>query len=174
MPLPAELADQAAERRSELVEKLADVDEQLGELFLMEEPIDEHALRAAIRRATISLHFVPIFMGSAYKNKGVQLLLDGVTDYLPSPAQVQNTALVRNACCPFLLQQLLCPGDVQLLIVRGITELQLATIISSPCPWQCGLFFHRNVLQSDQGEKHWGDAHTFTLTWVLCAGCSKR
>lgn len=44
----------------------------------------------------MSLAFVPIFMGSAYKNKGVQLLLDGVTDYLPSPGQVQNSALVRT------------------------------------------------------------------------------
>ena len=51
------------------------------------------------RRATVSLAFVPIFMGSAYKNKGVQLLLDGVTDYLPSPGQVQNTALVQTHAC---------------------------------------------------------------------------
>ena len=50
------------------------------------------------RRATVSLAFVPIFMGSAYKNKGVQLLLDGVSDYLPSPCQVRNTALVRIRC----------------------------------------------------------------------------
>jgi hypothetical protein len=49
------------------------VDEQLGELFLMEEPIDGDTLRAAIRRATLSLRFVPVFMGSAYKNKGVQV-----------------------------------------------------------------------------------------------------
>ncbi len=46
----------------------------------------------------MSLAFVPIFMGSAYKNKGVQLLLDGVSDYLPSPGQVQNTALVQTSC----------------------------------------------------------------------------
>ena len=46
----------------------------------------------------MSLAFVPIFMGSAYKNKGVQLLLDGVSDYLPSPCQVRNTALVRIRC----------------------------------------------------------------------------
>lgn len=97
MPISAEQTAQAAEKRKELIEKLADVDEQLGELFLMEEPIDEDMLRGAIRRATTSLAFVPIFMGSAYKNKGVQLLLDGVTDYLPSPAEVTNTALV---CTP--------------------------------------------------------------------------
>jgi elongation factor G len=100
--MPAELASQAAEKRSELVEKVADVDEQLGELFLMEEPIDEGTLRGAIRRATINLQFVPVFMGSAYKNKGVQLLLDGVTDYLPSPRDVQNIALVRSSLSPAL------------------------------------------------------------------------
>jgi translation elongation factor EF-G len=55
----------------------------------------EHVL---CRRATVSLAFVPIFMGSAYKNKGVQLLLDGVSDYLPSPCQVRNTALVCIRC----------------------------------------------------------------------------
>ncbi len=93
--MSAEQAAWAAEKRGELVEKLADVDEQLGELFLMEEPIDEETLRGAIRRATTSLAFVPIFMGSAYKNKGVQLLLDGVTDYLPAPSDVGNSALVR-------------------------------------------------------------------------------
>jgi elongation factor G len=94
--MSAEQAAQAAEKRKELIEKLADVDEELGELFLMEEAIDEDVLRGAIRRATTSLAFVPIFMGSAYKNKGVQLLLDGVTDYLPAPSDVGNTALVRT------------------------------------------------------------------------------
>ncbi|CAL5219817.1 g1728 [Coccomyxa viridis] len=93
VPMTAEQLATATEKRVELIEKVADVDEQLGELFLMEEPIDEPTLREAVRRATVSLAFVPIFMGSAYKNKGVQLLLDGVTDYLPSPGQVQNTAL---------------------------------------------------------------------------------
>ena len=94
--IPPEMAAEAAAKRKELIEKIADVDEQLGELFLMEELIDEDTLREAIRRATVSLAFVPIFMGSAYKNKGVQLLLDGVTDYLPSPAEVPNIALVSD------------------------------------------------------------------------------
>lgn len=50
-------------------------------------------LKAAVRRATIGLKFFPVLVGSAYKNKGVQLLLDAVIDYLPSPLQVENTAL---------------------------------------------------------------------------------
>ena len=67
------------------------------------------------RRATVSLAFVPIFMGSAYKNKGVQLLLDGVTDYLPSPGQVQNSALVQTspACCSNLSTHGSCLAGVQ-------------------------------------------------------------
>ena len=59
----------------------------------------------------MSLAFVPIFMGSAYKNKGVQLLLDGVSDYLPSPCQVRNTALVMLHS--LMLQSLFfCPDEV--------------------------------------------------------------
>ena len=63
IPLKGELQDQAEKHRAELVERLADVDEQIGELFLMEEPIDAETLQAGIRRATIALKFVPIFMG---------------------------------------------------------------------------------------------------------------
>lgn len=93
VPVPAELAPQVEEKRRELVERLAEVDDAVGELFLMEEEVPEEVLKAAIRRATLSLQFVPVFMGSAFKNRGVQLLLDGVTDYLPCPLDVTNTAL---------------------------------------------------------------------------------
>lgn len=91
--IPSDLASKAEESRKELIERLADVDEEIGELFLMEEEVPADVLTNAIRRATISLNFVPVFMGSAFKNKGVQLLLDGVANYLPSPTDVQNQAL---------------------------------------------------------------------------------
>lgn len=94
--IPAELVDLANEKRMEMISKLADVDDAMGEKFLMEEEITEDFLKAAIRRATIALKFVPVFMGSAYKNKGVQLLLDGVASYLPNPTEVKNEALDQN------------------------------------------------------------------------------
>ena len=82
--------------RNELVERVAEVDDEVGELFLMEQEVPAETLQHAIRRATVSLNFVPVFMGSAFKNKGVQLLLDGVSKYLPSPAEVVNEALDLN------------------------------------------------------------------------------
>ena len=78
------------------LERLADVDDEIAELFLMEEEIDSSTMKEAIRRQTIACKFVPVFMGSAFKNKGVQPLLDGVADYLPEPFQKENYALDRN------------------------------------------------------------------------------
>ena len=91
--IPAHLADVVRERRAELVEALAEVDDEIGELFLEDAEPSEEQLKAAIRRQTIANAFVPVFMGSAYKNKGVQRLLDGVVDYLPAPNEVKNMAL---------------------------------------------------------------------------------
>jgi elongation factor G len=91
--IPADLKELAEEKRRVLIEAVSEVDEELGDLFLMgEEPTTEQ-LVAAIRRATIANDFAPLFMGSAYKNRGVQLLLDGVVDYLPAPSEVKNVAL---------------------------------------------------------------------------------
>ena len=92
-PVPDELVQQCEEKRKELIERLAEADDDIAELFISEiEPTVEQ-LKVAIRKQTIARTFVPVFMGSAYKNKGVQLLLDGVADYLPSPPEVQNVAL---------------------------------------------------------------------------------
>jgi elongation factor G len=91
--IPGDMASLVAEKRKALVEAVAEVDEELGEVFLMGEDPTAEQLAAAIRRATIARDFAPVFMGSAFKNKGVQLLLDGVVDYLPAPNEVQNEAL---------------------------------------------------------------------------------
>lgn len=91
--IPAELKEKAAAAKNTLIERLSEVDEQMGEMFLMEEKPTQEQLIQCIRRCTIARTFVPVFMGSAFKNKGVQLLLDGVIDYLPAPNEVENKAL---------------------------------------------------------------------------------
>lgn len=93
--VPDSFKEQLADRRRILIEKLADVDEQFGDKYLLEEPITEDDIHGAIRRATLSKSFSPVFMGSALKNTGVQTLLDGVVRYLPSPLDRQNYALQR-------------------------------------------------------------------------------
>ncbi|MGB6222806.1 elongation factor G [Haloferula sp.] len=80
-----EIADLAYE---ELLEAVVSVDEELGEKFVMEEPISKGDLKLALRRATTSNQIIPVAGGSAFKNKGVQFLLDAVVDYLPSPLDI--------------------------------------------------------------------------------------
>ena len=83
--IPADLKDDAEAYRAELIETVATVDEGLLEKFLNEEPISVDELRAAIRKATIAGEIIPVLNGTAFKNKGVQPLLDAVVWYLPSP-----------------------------------------------------------------------------------------
>lgn len=80
------------EKWLELIHQLAEIDEEIGEKFLMEEKITEDDLLKSIWKQTIALKFAPVFMGSAYKNKGVQAVLDGVIDYLPNPTERENYA----------------------------------------------------------------------------------
>jgi len=87
-PIPAAMAETAEEYRETLLETLAEVDDEIMEAYLAEEPISERDLRAAIRRATIDLKLVPVLCGSALKNKGIQPLIDGIVDYLPSPVDI--------------------------------------------------------------------------------------
>ncbi len=86
--VPAEFADKANEMRSIMIEKLADVDDEIAMLFLEGEEVPEEMIHAAIRKGTIEMSIFPVFCGSALKNKGVQRLLDAVTMYLPSPLDV--------------------------------------------------------------------------------------
>ncbi|MCM8527433.1 MAG: elongation factor G [Lentisphaeraceae bacterium] len=90
--IPAEYADKAQEKREELLEALSDLDDDIAMLYLEGEEVDEDTIRAATRKATCGLELVPVFMGSAYRNVGVQKLLDGVNYFLPSPYDVENKA----------------------------------------------------------------------------------
>lgn len=87
--VPADYLEEATKRRAELVEAVADVNDDIMDKYLEGEEISKDELKAAIRQATIDLKFFPVFAGSAFKNKGVQMLMDGVVDYLPSPLDVR-------------------------------------------------------------------------------------
>jgi elongation factor G len=86
--VPAELAEQAEKCRHDMIEAVADHDDDIMMAFLEDEPIEEQQLRSAIRAATLDISITPVLLGSAFKNKGVQPLLDAVIDYLPSPMDV--------------------------------------------------------------------------------------
>ena len=86
--IPAEYLDQAQEYREKLVEAVAETDEDLMMKYLEGEEITNEELKAGIRKATINVEFYPVLCGSAFKNKGVQLMLDAVLDYLPSPLDI--------------------------------------------------------------------------------------
>ncbi|MGX7205318.1 elongation factor G [Enterococcus pingfangensis] len=87
--IPEEYKEQAEEWREKLVEAVSDTDEDLMMKFLEGEEITEEELKAGIRNATLAVDFFPVLCGSAFKNKGVQLMLDAVIDYLPAPTDVK-------------------------------------------------------------------------------------
>jgi elongation factor G len=99
--IPPSVLELAQEKRAELVEQVAEVDEELGEIFLNDETPSNEQLAAAIQRATVGLKFSPVFLGSAVKNTAVQPLLDGVCAYLADPSEVKvvahDTALPHGA-----------------------------------------------------------------------------
>ncbi|XP_042626665.1 elongation factor G, mitochondrial isoform X2 [Cyprinus carpio] len=94
--IPAEMRAEAADRRQELVECVANADETLGEIFLEEKVPTVDDIKAAVRRATIQRAFTPVLVGSALKNKGVQPLLDAALEYLPNPTEVKNYAILNE------------------------------------------------------------------------------
>ena len=87
--IPEDMKDIASHWRHNLIEKLADVDDQVEELYLMDQGIYPEVLKAHIRRVTNENKFIPVMCGSSLKNKGVKLVLDAVCDYLPSPLDVK-------------------------------------------------------------------------------------
>jgi elongation factor G len=94
--IPSSLQDIVAQKRHELIEALANVDDKIGEVFLEERSPSEEEIMSAVRRTTINRTFTPVLMGSALKNKGIQLLLDAVLDFLPNPSEVDNYASNNN------------------------------------------------------------------------------
>ncbi len=86
--VPAEYMDQAEKYRENLIEKASEFDEELMMMYLEGEEISEELLKQAIRKGTLAVKMTPVTCGSSYKNKGVQLLLDAIIDYLPSPLDV--------------------------------------------------------------------------------------
>ena len=86
--IPAELKEICEEKRTELLDEASMYDESLMEKVLMGEEIDPVEIRKAIRKGVLSMEITPVFCGSAYRNKGVQLLLDAIVDYLPSPLDI--------------------------------------------------------------------------------------
>lgn len=86
--IPSELLELAKEYRTKMLESIVEVDEVLMEKYLAGEELTEAEIKSCIRKGTISLQFVPVLCGSAFRNKGVQLLLDAVVDFLPSPIDI--------------------------------------------------------------------------------------
>jgi elongation factor G len=88
-PIPTELQEAAEEARMAMIEALSDLDEELMELYLEGKEISDQRLKQSIRRAALDIKLVPVLCGTAFKNKGVQMLLDAVLDYLPAPTDVE-------------------------------------------------------------------------------------
>ena len=93
--IPADMQDEAEEKRQEMLEAVSMFDEQMMEDLLEEKEIDEDTIHAAIKKGVMTLGLCPVYMGSAFKNKGVQVLLDAITRYLPSPLEAENMRAIN-------------------------------------------------------------------------------
>src|SRR5204862_3619754 len=85
---PAELAEKAKEYRDHMIEAISEFDDKLFEKFIEGHGVSNEEIRAGLRKATIALKIFPVICGTAFKNKGVQTMLDAIVDYLPSPLDV--------------------------------------------------------------------------------------
>lgn len=88
IPIPEDMKDEVISRREELISAVADYDDEVMELYLEEKEIPTDILKKAIRKATLTVDFFPVVCGSAFKNKGIKLVIDDVCEYLPSPTDV--------------------------------------------------------------------------------------
>jgi elongation factor G len=86
--IPADMVDQANEYRQKMLDAVAEFDDQVMEKYINGQPLSEEEVRRVVRAGTIAMKVVPVLCGSAFKNKGVQQLLDGVVDFLPSPVDI--------------------------------------------------------------------------------------
>ena len=86
--IPADLQAEVAQWREKLLEMACEEDDELMQAYLDGRPLDTEAVKAAIRKGTIAMHFTPVLCGSAFKNKGIQTMLDAIVDYLPSPVDI--------------------------------------------------------------------------------------
>jgi elongation factor G len=86
--IPADLKDQAEEYREKMLEAIADADDDIAMKFLEGEEITEEEIKAAIKKGTLAMELIPMILGTSFKNKGVQTMLDAVVDYLPAPTEV--------------------------------------------------------------------------------------
>ena len=88
LDIPGQFAEQAERFRNQMLEKLSEVDDTILEKYLESQEVEEGEIKAALRKATLGVNLIPVLGGSAFKNKGVQPLLDAVVDYLPSPLEI--------------------------------------------------------------------------------------
>ncbi|MCX7616069.1 MAG: elongation factor G [Patescibacteria group bacterium] len=96
IPIPQSMIDEVEEKRAFLIEKIVEKDEELMNRYLEGQEIKVEELRRVLRKATIESELVPVFCGSALRNKGVQFLLDGVIDYLPSPLDINHLKPIKG------------------------------------------------------------------------------
>ena len=126
--IPEEHRDTAEEKRAEMLEEISMFDEQLMEDLLEEREISEDAIHTAIKAGVLSLELCPVYMGSAFKNKGVQPLLDAINRYLPSPLEAQPTEAANLANGGSMVPLVTDPEKPTVAMVFKLTEEQFGQL----------------------------------------------
>ncbi|MEE9209852.1 MAG: elongation factor G, partial [Kiloniellales bacterium] len=126
--IPAELAEQAAKFRKQMIELAVEQDDAAMESYLDGEEPDEETLKRCIRKGTCKLDFVPVLNGSAFKNKGVQPLLDAVVDYLPSPADVPDVKGVNPDSDEIMIRRSSDDEPLAALAFKVMTDLFVGSL----------------------------------------------